>query len=84
MTYVRNISNWPDPGVKDGIRQNYSFSLHKGNFPGKTKKHKSTQMCLKYNLSTSLLSTLITFVKNISNWPDPGGQIMDMIQNYLL
>ena len=24
------------------------------------------------------------YVKNISNWPDPGGQIMDMSQNYSL
>ena len=36
---------------------------------------------LKYNLSTSLLSTLMTYVKNILNWPDPGGQMMDMTQN---
>ena len=69
-------------GVKDGMRQNYSLSLHKGNFPRKTKNHKSTQICLKYSLSTSLLSTLITFVKNISNWPVPGGQRWDMNQNY--
>ena len=35
-------------------------------------------------MSTSLLSTLMTYVKNISNWPDPGGQVMDMTQNYSL
>ena len=35
-----------------------------------------------YNLNTSLLSTLMTYVtENISNWPDLGGQIMDMTQN---
>ena len=62
-------------GVKDGMRQNYSLSLHKGNFPRKTKNHKGTQICLKYSLSTSLLSTLITFVKNISNWPVPGSKM---------
>ena len=36
------------------------------------------------NLSTDLLSTLITYVKNMSTWPDPGGQMMDMTQNYSL
>ena len=80
MTYVRNISNWPDPsGPEWDMSQNYSLSPYKGNFPGKTKKNRSTRICLKYNLSTSLLSTLMTYVKNISNWPDPGGQKMDMM-----
>ena len=70
-------------GVKDGMRQNYTLSLHKGNFPRKPKNQKSTRICLKYSLSTSLLSALITFVKkNISNWPDPGGQRWNMSQNY--
>ena len=36
---------------------------------------------LKYNLATSLLSTLMTYVKDILNWPDPGGQMMDITQN---
>ena len=62
------------------ITQNYSFSMHEGNFPGKTKNNRSTWICLKYNLSTSLLSTLMTYVKNILNWPVPGGQMMDMTQ----
>ena len=26
----------------------------------------------------------MTYVKNIPNWPDPGGQIMDMNHNYFL
>ena len=39
-------------------------------------------MQLKFNLSTSILSDLMTYVKNILNWPDPGGQMMDMTQNY--
>ena len=39
---------------------------------------------LKYNLSTSLLSTLMTNVKNILNWLDPGSQMIDMTQNYSL
>ena len=38
----------------------------------------------EYNLSTDLLSALMTYVKNILNWPDPGGQMMDMNQNYSL
>ena len=35
---------------------------------------------LKINLSISLLSTWMTcqkHVKNMSNWPDPGDQMMD-------
>ena len=85
MTYVKNISNWPDPGGPEwDISQNYSLSPYKGNFPGKTKNNRSTWICLKYNLSTSLLSTLMTYVKNISNWPDPGRQKMDMTQNHSL
>ena len=39
-------------------------------------------ICSKNSLTTSVLSTLMTYVKNISNWPDPGGQIMDMSHNY--
>ena len=82
MTYVRNISNWPDPGgQKMDMTQNLSLLGHKGNFPGKSENNRSTQICLKYNLSTSLLSTLMTSVRNISNWPDLGGQKMDVTQN---
>ena len=33
---------------------------------------------------TSLLSTLMTYVKKMSDWPDPGGQIMVMTRNYSL
>ena len=85
MTRVKNISNWPDPGgPKWDMTQNYSLSPYKGNFPEKTKNNKSTWICLKYNLTTSLLSTLMTYVKNISNWPDPGRQKMDMTQNHSL
>ena len=82
MTYAKNILNWPDPGGQMmDMYQNYSFSLHKGNFPGKTKSNRRIWICLKYNLGTSLLSTLMTYFKNILNWPDPGGQMMDMTQN---
>ena len=85
MSYVKNILNWPDPaGQMMDITQNYSLWLYKGNFPGKTKNNKGTSICLKYNLSTPLLSTLMTYVKNILNWPDPGGQMMDITQNFSL
>ena len=83
MTHVKNISNWPDPGgQKWDTSQNYSLSPYKGNFPGKTKNNRSTWIWLKYNLTASLLSTLMTYVKNISNWPDPEGQKWDMSQNH--
>ena len=39
---------------------------------------------LKYSLSTSPLSALMTYVRNMSNWPDQGCQITDMNQNYSL
>ena len=63
------------------MTQNRSLLRLEGNFPGKSKNNKTTQICLKYNLGTSFLSTLITYVKNISSWCDPGGQKMDMTQN---
>ena len=31
-------------------------------------------------MSTCLLSTLMTYLKNILNGPDPGGQMIDMTQ----
>ena len=85
MTYFKNISNLADPGgQKIDMTQNHSLLRYKGNFPGKSKNNKTTQICLKYNLGTSRLSTLMTYIKNISNWPDPGGQKMDMTQNRCL
>ena len=63
------------------MTQNRSLLRHKGNFSGKSINNETTQICLKYNLNTSLLSTLMTYVKKISNWPDPGGKKMDMTQN---
>ena len=82
MTYAKNVSNWLDlGGQKMDMTQNRFLLRHKGNFPRKSKNNETTQICLKYNLSTSLLSTLMTYVKNISNWPDPGLQKMDMTQN---
>ena len=42
MIYVKNISNWPDPGGQMmDMTQNYSLLLHKGNFPGKLKTIKA-------------------------------------------
>ena len=72
MTYVKNISNWPDPGgqIMD-MSQNYLLLPDNSDFSGKTKNKRSTQICLNYSLSTSLLSILMTDAKNISNWPDP-------------
>ena len=61
------------------MTQNHSLLQHKGNFPRKSKNNETTQICLKYNLSTSLLSTF-DICQNISSWPDPGGQKMDMTQ----
>ena len=72
MTYVKNISNWPDSGGKImDMSQNYSLLPDNSDFPGKTENKRSTQICLNYSLSTSLLSILMTDAKNISNWPDP-------------
>ena len=85
MTYVKNILNWPDPGGQMmNMTQNYSLWLHKGNFSGKTKNNRRTWICSKYNLSTVVLSTLMIYFRNILNWPDPGGQMMNMTQNYSL
>ena len=72
MTYVKNISNRPDPeGQKMDMSQNYSLLLDNSDFPGKTKNKRSREICLNYSLSNSLLSILMIDVKNISNWPDP-------------
>ena len=58
------MSNWPDPGgQKTDMTQNRSLLQQIGNFSEKSKNNKATQICLKYNLSTSLLSTLTTYVK---------------------
>ena len=48
MTSVKNILTWPDPGGQMiYMTQNCSLLWHKGNFPGKSKNNKTTQMCLK-------------------------------------
>ena len=57
------------------MTQNHSLLWHKGNFNGKAQNNRNTQICLKYNLGTSLVSTLMTYVKSISNWPDLGPKI---------
>ena len=57
--------------------------MYISNFTGKTEKSPKAHECvLKDSPTTSVLSTLMTYVNNISNWPDPGGQIMDMNHNY--
>ena len=82
MKYAKNVSKWLDlEGQKMDMTQNCSLLRHKGNFPRKSKNNETTQICLNNNLSTSLSSTSMTYVKNISNWPDPGVQKMDMTQN---
>ena len=59
MIYVKNISNWPDPGGQRwDMNQNYSLRLHKGKFPGKLKTTKAHEYVLKHSQSTSLLSTI--------------------------
>ena len=50
-------------GQKMDMTQNCSLLQQKGTFPRKSKNNETTQICLKYNLSTSLLSTLTTYVK---------------------
>ena len=49
---------------------------NKNNFPEKAKNNRSAQIGLKYRLCSSLLSTFMTYVKNISNWCVPGGAKM--------
>ena len=75
---VNSVSKWMSP-YDDCIRVIFL----------KTTKLKTTEVHeyayeYEYNLSTDLLQTLMTYVKNILNWPDPGGQMMDMTQNYSL
>ena len=68
MAYAKNVSNWLDlEGQKMDMTQNSSLLRHKGNFPRKSKNNETTQICLKYNLSTSLLSTLMT-TSNAIEW----------------
>ena len=76
MRYIKSISNWPDPGVQ---RCDMRQIIHR-----KTENNKGTQICLKYILSISPVSTLVIYVKTISTWPGPGGQRGGMSQNYLL
>ena len=64
------------------MTQIYTLLLHEGHSPGKTKNNISKQICLKYILTNSLLSILMTYVRKISNWPDLCCQIMDMTQHY--
>ena len=83
MTYLKNILN--GPGLIQGVKwwiwpKIIHFDRIRVIFL-KTKNNRSIWICLKYYISTSFLSTLTTYVKNMSNWPDPGDQMMDMTQN---
>ena len=50
---------------------------------GKPGNNKSTQLYLKYSLSTTfLLSTLMTYLRNIWNWPVSGSQILWIWGNF--
>ena len=70
MTYVKNISNWPDPGrqIMD-MTQNRSLLRHKGSFPGKSENNKTTEICLKYSLRCAEASILERYLKNNSLSP---------------
>ena len=39
---------------------------------------------LKIEHEYRCFSTLMTYVRNILNWSDPGGQMIDMTENYSL
>ena len=65
MTYLKNIINWPDPGGQMmDMTQKFSFLRHKGNFLGKSKNNKTTQICLKYSLRCARASILERYLKN--------------------
>ena len=76
----KNISNWPDPESKDRI---LAKIIHFYCIKGILKKKLKTTETNRYALSISPLSTLMRYLRNISNWPDQGGQRCDMSQNYL-
>ena len=46
------------------MTQNCSLSQHKGNFPGKSRNNKTTQICLKYSLRCAGASILEKYMKN--------------------
>ena len=83
MSKTYETGSYPGGQIMD-MTKAYSLLLHKSNFPGKTESNKSIQICLKYSINISLLSTLMTplptlmkFVRDLSIWPDPGGQRRD-------
>ena len=69
--YQIGLFRWGRGG--GGYKTNIFSLIIKGNFPRKTKNNKTIQISFKDSLSISLLSTLMTYAKNISNWPDLGG-----------
>ena len=66
------------------MSQNYSLLLDNGDFPGRTKNKRSTQICLNYSLSNSLLSTLMIDVKKHIKLAWSRVQRSDISQNYSL
>ena len=70
---VNSVSKWMLP-YDDCIRVIFLEKL-------KTTEAHEYAYQYEYNLSTHLLSTLMTYVENILNWPDPGAQMMGMTQN---
>ena len=46
------------------MTQNCWLLRHKGNFPGKSKNNKTTQICLKYSLMCAWASNLERYLKN--------------------
>ena len=60
----KNISNWPNPGgQRSNMSLNYPLRSHKCNFLGKIENNKSTQICFKQSVSTSLISALMAYLK---------------------
>ena len=62
MRHPKNISSWPDQGSQRHDTS-LNYPQHKCNFPGKFENSKNTQICLKYSISTSFLSALMTYIK---------------------
>ena len=76
---VRTSSWSRDENRLVDMTQDYSLWLYKGNFPWKTKNNRSTSIwvLLVYQLWWHMS-------KNILNWSDPRGEMMDMTQDYSL
>ena len=79
---LAEYSHQGEEGVNKNLFANYTKDSLKYNLLRQANNLcKVSWRCLKYSLGTSLLSTLMTYVKTISKWPDPGEQRWDMSQN---